>query len=76
MNTGDTLLISLGKLGLFSEIILVHRFDRICLVRIFVYTCIIHICIFPKKNNKKLEKILCFLFFRCGYSGVKKGNVN
>ena len=37
----------------FSEIILVYRFDRICLVRIFVYKCIIHICIFPKKNNKK-----------------------
>ena len=45
----------------FSEIILVHRFDRIDLARIFVYTYILHIYIIPKKNNKKLKKNLCFL---------------
>ena len=44
-----------------SEIILVHRFDRIDLARIFVYTYILHIYIIPKKNNKKLKKNLCFL---------------
>ena len=44
-----------------SEIILVHRFDRIDLARIFVYTYILHIYIIPRKNNKKLKKNLCFL---------------
>ena len=47
--------------SLISEIILVHRFDRIDLARIFVYTYILHIYIIPKKNNKKLKKNLCFL---------------
>ena len=44
----------------FSEIILVHRFDRIDLARIFVYTYILHIYIIPKKNNKKLKKTYVF----------------
>ena len=52
---------SSSRLGSFSEIILVHRFDRIDLARIFVYTYILHIYIIPKKNNKKLKKNLCFL---------------
>ena len=39
--------------AIISEIILVHRFDRIDLARIFVYTYILHIYIIPKKNNKK-----------------------
>ena len=55
----------------FSWIILVHRFDRICLGSIFVhaYICIIPI---PRKTTKKLEKNLCLLFFRCGFGCQRK----
>ena len=49
------------RIASISEIILVHRFDRIDLARIFVYTYILHIYIIPKKNNKTLKKNLCFL---------------
>lgn len=61
-----------------SEIILVHRFDRIDLARIFVYTYILHIYIIPKKNNKKLKKNLCFLlviYVFC-FLYVKKWHLN
>ena len=37
---------------MISEIILVHRFDRIDLDRIFVYTYFLHIYIIPKKNKQ------------------------
>ena len=50
-----------NRANIVSEIILVHRFDRIDLARIFVYTYILHIYIIPKKNDKKLKKNLCFL---------------
>ena len=64
--------------GRVSEIILVHRFDRIDLDRIFVYTYILHIYIIPKKNNKKLKKNPCFLlviYVFC-FLYVKKWHLN